>query len=94
VRRSLRRDDGSVICQSHSQQKYACYQYVQFACYMLLNVCIYNKYRASVSPGSVQQILPYLYSAPESGTYITTDGQSANLSWNTAPNRDLRPDFS
>jgi hypothetical protein len=26
---------------------------------MLFNICIYNIYRASVSPGSVQQIMPY-----------------------------------
>jgi hypothetical protein len=32
-----------------------CCQYVQFT----LNVCIYNIYKASVSPGSVQQIMPY-----------------------------------
>jgi hypothetical protein len=36
-----------------------CCQYVQFIFYMLLNICIYNIYRASVSPGSVQQIMPY-----------------------------------
>jgi hypothetical protein len=34
-------------------------RYVQFAFYMLLNVCIYNIHKASVSPGSVQQIMPY-----------------------------------
>jgi hypothetical protein len=33
--------------------------YVQFTFYMLLNVCIYNMYKASVSPGSVQHIMPY-----------------------------------
>jgi hypothetical protein len=27
--------------------------------YMLINVCIYNIYKTSVSPGSVQQIMPY-----------------------------------
>jgi hypothetical protein len=34
-------------------------QYVQFTFYMLLNVCIYNTYKASVSLGSVQQIMPH-----------------------------------
>jgi hypothetical protein len=29
----------------------------------------------------------------ESESYITTDGQSASLSWNEAPVWDLRPDF-
>jgi hypothetical protein len=30
---------------------------------------------------------------PESESYITTDGQSASLSWYKAPIRGLRPDF-
>jgi hypothetical protein len=34
-------------------------KYVQFTFYMLLNVCIYNIHKASVSLGSVQQIMPY-----------------------------------
>jgi hypothetical protein len=42
-----------------SQQYYVSYQYVQFTCYKSLNVCIYNIYKASVSSGSVQQIMPY-----------------------------------
>jgi hypothetical protein len=42
-----------------SQQQYVSCQYVQFTCYKLLNVCIYNICKASVSPGSVQQIMPY-----------------------------------
>jgi hypothetical protein len=53
VERSLWREDASVVFESHSQQ------YVQFIFYMLLNVCIYNIYKASVSPGSVQQIMTY-----------------------------------
>jgi hypothetical protein len=32
-------------------------------------------------------------SESESESYITTDGQSANLSWNKAPIWGLRPDF-
>jgi hypothetical protein len=31
-----------------------------FTFYMLLHECIYNIYKASVSPGSVQQIMPNL----------------------------------
>jgi hypothetical protein len=31
-------------------------------------------------------------SLPESESYITTDGQSASLSWNNAPIWSLRPD--
>jgi hypothetical protein len=31
--------------------------------------------------------------ATESESHITTDGQSANLSWNKAPIWGLRPDF-
>jgi hypothetical protein len=27
--------------------------------YVRTNVCIYNIYKASVSPGSVQQVMPY-----------------------------------
>jgi hypothetical protein len=27
--------------------------------YVCINVCIYNIYKASVSPGSVEQIMPY-----------------------------------
>jgi hypothetical protein len=34
-------------------------QYVQFAFYKLLNVCIYNIYKASVSSGPVLQKMPY-----------------------------------
>jgi hypothetical protein len=30
----------------------------------------------------------------ESQSYVTTDGQSASLSWCQAPISDLRPDFS
>jgi hypothetical protein len=30
---------------------------------------------------------------PESESYVTTDGQSASLSWYKAPIRGLRPDF-
>jgi hypothetical protein len=32
-------------------------------------------------------------SLPESESYVTTDGQSASLSWNKAPIWGLRPDF-
>jgi hypothetical protein len=32
---------------------------VEFTCYKLLNVCIYNICKTSVSPGLVQQIMPY-----------------------------------
>jgi hypothetical protein len=31
-----------------------------FTFYMLLNECKYNIYKASVRPGSVQEIVPYL----------------------------------
>jgi hypothetical protein len=34
-----------------------------------------------------------LTSESESESYITTDGQSASLSWNKAPILGLRPDF-
>jgi hypothetical protein len=34
-----------------------------------------------------------LTSASQSQNYITTDGQSASLSWNKAPVWGLRPDF-
>jgi hypothetical protein len=46
-------------------QSAVCCQYVQFTFYMLLNVCIYvnicmyNIYKALLSPGSVQQIMSY-----------------------------------
>jgi hypothetical protein len=33
-------------------------------------------------------------SSSESESYVTTDGQSASLSWYKAPIRSLRPDFS
>jgi hypothetical protein len=35
---------------------------LHFTCYQMyvyINICIYNIYKASVSPGSVQQIIPY-----------------------------------
>jgi hypothetical protein len=32
--------------------------YCRYAC---LNVCVYNTYKTSVSPGSVQQIMPYYH---------------------------------
>jgi hypothetical protein len=34
-----------------------------------------------------------LWSTPESESYVTTDSQSASLSWYKAPIRGLRPDF-
>jgi hypothetical protein len=34
-----------------------------------------------------------LHSESESESYVTTDGQSASLSWNKAPIWGLRPDF-
>jgi hypothetical protein len=42
-----------------SQQYEVSCQYVQFTFYKLLNICIHNIYKASVSSGSVQQIMPY-----------------------------------
>jgi hypothetical protein len=42
-----------------SQQCEVFCKYVQFAFYKLLNVCIYNIYKAPVSSGSVQQKMPY-----------------------------------
>jgi hypothetical protein len=36
-----------------------CCQYVKFTFYILLNVCIHSIYKAAVSPGSVQQVIPY-----------------------------------
>jgi hypothetical protein len=46
-------EDGSVACQNHSKQLVSC-QYIQlFTFYLLLTICIYNIYKASVSPGSV-----------------------------------------
>jgi hypothetical protein len=62
--------------------------YVQFIFYTLLNVCIHNIYRASVSPGSVQ-----FNSQCESESYVTTDSQPASLSWNKATFWGLRPDL-
>jgi hypothetical protein len=44
-----------------SQQYYDPCQYVQFALYKLLSVCIYNIYKAYVSSGSVQQKMPYYW---------------------------------
>jgi hypothetical protein len=37
------------------------------------------------------EYLPTNYTEPES--YVTTDSQSASLSWNKTPIWDLRPDF-
>jgi hypothetical protein len=34
-----------------------------------------------------------LADTPQSQSYVTTDGQSASLSWNKAPIWGLRPDF-
>jgi hypothetical protein len=34
--------------------------YTMFTFYMLLKVYVYNIYKASVIPGSLQQIMPYL----------------------------------
>jgi hypothetical protein len=34
-----------------------------------------------------------IYSSDESESYVTTDGQSASLSWNKAPIWSVRPDF-
>jgi hypothetical protein len=42
-----------------SQQYEVFCRHVQFAFYKLLNVCIYNIYKASVSSGSVQHKMPY-----------------------------------
>jgi hypothetical protein len=36
----------------------------------------------------------FVLNASESESYITTDGQSASLSWNKATVWGLRPDFS
>jgi hypothetical protein len=38
-------------------------------------------------------IAPTSNSPTESESYVTTDGQSASLSWNKAPIWGLRPDF-
>jgi hypothetical protein len=42
---------------------------------------------------SLSESLSALVSLSESESYITTDGQSASLSWYKAPIRGLRPDF-
>jgi hypothetical protein len=42
-----------------SSSKYVASLYKIFTFYMLLEVGIYNIYKASVSAGSVQQIMPY-----------------------------------
>jgi hypothetical protein len=39
--------------------------------FMLLNVCIYNIYKASVSQGLVQQIMPYFGSLRYNGSLDT-----------------------
>jgi hypothetical protein len=40
-------------------QTLECTMYNTFTFYMLLHEWIYNIYKASLSPGSVQQIMPY-----------------------------------
>jgi hypothetical protein len=42
---------------------------------------------------SLKSIRTQTESESESESYITTDGQSASLSWNKAPIWGLRPDF-
>jgi hypothetical protein len=37
---------------------FTCYQMYVYM-YVCIKVCIYNIYKVSVSPGSVQQIMPY-----------------------------------
>jgi hypothetical protein len=46
-------------------------------------------------PNSIvlHQLLKYYPAESESESYVTTDGQSASLSWNKAPIWGLRPDF-
>jgi hypothetical protein len=38
--------------------------------------------------------IQYCFKQSQSHSYVTTDGQSANLSWHAARIRGLRPDFS
>jgi hypothetical protein len=41
-----------------SQQKYVSCQYVQFAYYKLLNVCIYNIYKAQSAESAMSSYIP------------------------------------
>jgi hypothetical protein len=34
--------------------------FIFYMLYILLNVCVYYIYKASLSPGSVEQIMPYI----------------------------------
>jgi hypothetical protein len=54
---------------------------------MLLNVCIYNTYKASVSQTQYSRSCPVinLQTLSLSLSHIATDGQSVCLSWYRAP---------
>jgi hypothetical protein len=65
-------------------------------------LCLHQPFLATASNGgnssaSRAQVLssqPPVQNSTESESYVTTDGQSASLSWNKAPIWGLRPDFN
>jgi hypothetical protein len=56
---------------------------------MLLKILPFALHRSPLSVQALQR----RWSSTESESYITTDGQSASLSWNKAPIWGLRPHF-
>jgi hypothetical protein len=61
---------------------------------LLNDVCLTNLYEESLTNfGLISTTRIESESESESEPYVTTDGQSASLSWNKAPIWGLRPDF-
>jgi hypothetical protein len=61
---------------------------------LLLNdVCLTNLYEESLPVVWISDWSPVSRILDRVESYVTTDGQSASLSWNKAPIRGLRPDF-
>jgi hypothetical protein len=52
-----------------------------------------NSNNSALGPAGLAVTYKIFLSKSESESYVTTDGQSASLSWNKAPIWDLRPDF-
>jgi hypothetical protein len=49
--------------------------------------------RSVITTECVTVLIAVLHCTSECESYVTTDGQSASLSWNKAPIRGLRPDI-
>jgi hypothetical protein len=54
---------------------------------------LYNAIEIYISTANLRSCKLYFSIQTQSQSHVTTDGQSASLSWNKAPIWDLRPDF-